>query len=61
MKENNINQIDEAFKSQRILTNEQEKMLCEDYKINKMSYEDLSKKYAIKCGSVGWIINKYKI
>lgn len=48
------------FSKRRILTDEQEKELFRLYKEEKYQYKDLVKKFNIKRGSVGWILNKFR-
>lgn len=47
------------FQNRRVLSDEEEKMLVDNYNSGGYTYIQLATKYKIKRGTVGWIIKKY--
>lgn len=48
------------YKAKRVLSDEREKEMLDTYQTGMYSYNELARKFNIKRGTVGWILNKYK-
>lgn len=47
------------YENRRVLSDEEEKMLVDNYNSGEYTYIQLATKYKIKRGTIGWIIKKY--